>query len=261
MSNPTTTSLAARFSAGADAYARMWAPVLLPFGRRLLDELPLADAARVIDLATGVGSLLPLLADAAPQAHVVGLDLAPGMLAHAPPGFDLVAADASRLPFVEGAFDVATMAFGLFFVPEPRAALAEVRRVLRPGGVLALTSWHGEPSFPAHDGWLAAMREHGATIPSWPADATLPDRLADALRASGFSAVRTWTAPFDHRHDPERFVALRLALARPWLDSLPPGDAARFVATLTTRLSGLGPDDFVDPTPVLYARAVTACSG
>jgi hypothetical protein len=48
---------AVRFSRGAETYLRPWAPVLRPHAVRLLDELPLANALRVLDLGTGVGAL------------------------------------------------------------------------------------------------------------------------------------------------------------------------------------------------------------
>src|SRR5438874_283674 len=75
--------LTAHYDADASAYAALWAPVLLPLSRKLLDRLPLATAGRVIDIGTGAGTLLPEIARAAPLALVVGVDRSLGMLASA----------------------------------------------------------------------------------------------------------------------------------------------------------------------------------
>jgi SAM-dependent methyltransferase len=171
----TPPFLAARYSAGARVYGEHWAPVLLPHSLRLIADLPLAGATRIVDIGTGVGSLLPALHQAAPRAHIVGCDIAPGMLALAPRSFGLVVADAARLPFADAAFDAAVMAFAIFFVPDPARALAEMRRILRPGAALALTSWYGEPQFPALAAWIEETGAFGApAVASWPAPCSRP---------------------------------------------------------------------------------------
>lgn len=248
-------SEAARYSAGARAYADWWAPVLLPFNLRLVAELPLAAARRVLDIATGVGSLLPALAAAAPRAQVVGIDLAPGMVALAPRGFGLAVCDAARLGLADACFDAAVMPFAIFHMADPDAALAEVARVLRPGGACGLTSWYGEPHFAAHDAWLAETRAYGAAPGRWPTEVIHPEALQRALERAGLAAVRITVGRFDYRHDPRRFLELRLAMAQPWLAGLAAEARAELVAGLTARLAALAADGFVDPTPILYAVA------
>ena len=109
---------------------------------------------RVLDLCCGTGDL-SFLAEARPEAaQVVGLDFTLPMLAvararkrrlGARSGF--AQGDALRLPFHEGAFDVVTIGYGLRNIADPGAALAEIRRVLAPGGRVVVLDF-GKPENP-----------------------------------------------------------------------------------------------------------------
>ena len=100
--------------------------------------LDLPAAARVLDVGAGPGLILRLLSPRLPL--VVGLDASVDMLRHAQTLFEpgaaapLVAADALRLPCADASFDAALATNLLFLLPEPRAGLAELARVVRPGG-------------------------------------------------------------------------------------------------------------------------------
>jgi ubiquinone/menaquinone biosynthesis C-methylase UbiE len=109
--------------------------------RWLLEELPLAETRRVLDLGCGVGALLPHLDRVAPRARIVGLDRTEAMVALGPRDFPLLVGDAAELPFAAGSFDAVVMAFMLFHLPRPTAGLAEAWRVLRPGGSVGLLTW------------------------------------------------------------------------------------------------------------------------
>ena len=102
-----------------------------------LTHLP-ATPGRVLIDGVGTGLDLPLLP---PQHHYVGLDLTAAMLARARPrsghlDFRAVQGDAQRLPFADAAFDHAVLHLILAVVPNPNACLAEVARVVRPGGTV-----------------------------------------------------------------------------------------------------------------------------
>jgi demethylmenaquinone methyltransferase / 2-methoxy-6-polyprenyl-1,4-benzoquinol methylase len=87
-----------------------------------------------LDVACGSGRLTAELAKRAAGGRVVGLDFSPPMLVKARaanPGLDFVKGDALRLPFWDDDFDVATMAFGLRNLADPRLGLAELARVAR----------------------------------------------------------------------------------------------------------------------------------
>ena len=99
-----------------------------------------ATAARILpgqsalDVACGSGRLTAELAARSGGGRVVGLDFSPGMLARARagnPALEFVEGDALRLPFGDGEFDAATIAFGLRNLADPRLGLAEMARVAR----------------------------------------------------------------------------------------------------------------------------------
>jgi demethylmenaquinone methyltransferase/2-methoxy-6-polyprenyl-1,4-benzoquinol methylase len=91
---------------------------------------------RILDLATGSGDLALTLERACPDAMVVGADFCQPMLEVAGrKGLKCrVVADGLQLPFEEGSFDAVTIAFGLRNMASWSTALAEMRRILRPGG-------------------------------------------------------------------------------------------------------------------------------
>jgi demethylmenaquinone methyltransferase/2-methoxy-6-polyprenyl-1,4-benzoquinol methylase len=94
--------------------------------------------ARVLDLATGSGDLALALAKACPDAEVFAADFClPMLLAARRKGVaNLIQADGMSLPFSDAAFDAVTIAFGLRNMESWQRGLAEIARVLRPGGHL-----------------------------------------------------------------------------------------------------------------------------
>jgi len=104
--------------------------------RRAVEDLRLPAGARVLDVACGTGDLCNELARAGHQP--VGLDFAMGMLSHATTTAPLVQGDALALPFADASIDGVTCGFALRNVTDLATLLAEMRRVLRPGGRVAL---------------------------------------------------------------------------------------------------------------------------
>jgi ubiquinone/menaquinone biosynthesis C-methylase UbiE len=134
------------FDAVAAGYDQAMARVLAPFVPDLLAACRLGPGSRLLDVGTGTG-LVAAAASAAPGAagRVLGLDVSPGMLARARQrvarlGVALVTGDAETLPCRDESFDAAAGHFVLVFLDRPAAAMAELRRVLRPGGRVALTA-------------------------------------------------------------------------------------------------------------------------
>ena len=103
---------------------------------------------RILDLATGSGDLALALGTACPAVRIVGADFCLPMLlvAQRKSLGQLVVADGMRLPFADGAFDVLTVAFGLRNMESWPGALAEMGRVLRPGGHLLVLDFSVPPA-------------------------------------------------------------------------------------------------------------------
>lgn len=113
----------------------------------LLHAIDGVDSPVLLDVATGTGRVPSTLLRLAFDGHIVGLDLSKGMLARAraklePYGnqVSLVRQDASRLPFASDSCDAVTCLESLEFMPHPLGVLAEMVRVLAPGGVLMVTN-------------------------------------------------------------------------------------------------------------------------
>jgi SAM-dependent methyltransferase len=151
----------------------------------------LVTTGPVLDVAAGTGNVA---VRAAAAGHAVtAADLSPRMVElgrarTAGTAVEWVEADAAALPFPDGAFGTVLSAFGMIFAPDPAAALAQVRRVLVPGGRLAFSAWTA-------DGWMARMTE---AMRRWipPAagvadvlDWGRPDVVRGWLEAAGFTGV------------------------------------------------------------------------
>src|SRR5262245_37420005 len=139
--------------------------VSAPFVAPLLTACRLGRGCRLLDVGTGTG-LVAAAAAADHGAAVVALDVSPVMLAHArarvaPLGIPLVAGDAAALPCRDESFDAATCHLALVFVDSPDDALAEIHRVLRPGGHVAVTAM-ARPETTAYGPVLEALGRHAA---------------------------------------------------------------------------------------------------
>lgn len=237
--------------------------MLEPAGVELLRELPLRQAERIVDVGTGVGSLLPHLRRAAPDAVIVGGDHSTGMVALAPAGFPLAVMDVLSLPFASGVFDVAVLAFMIFHVPDPAGALREVRRVLAPSGVVGLSTWGATGSFVAGDVWNEELDALGAPREEAESSRALvdsPEKVAGLLETVGFRMLSVRVEPWRQAMTVEQVVALRTSLGVPGrrLATLDPEARDACVRSARHRLWALDAEALTDRDDVIYATATAA---
>lgn len=176
------------------ARATAWHKDLATALARRLEDAP---AGPVLEPGCGAGGAVDLLSG---HRRVVALDIVPGMVRRVRDRLhvDGVVADASRLPFVDGAFAAVTGAFWLQLMPDPAATLVEVARVLAPGGAVALAvqspEWQEADGAVDADrlGLVGAERDHFVRCAYQDPTTTrlTDDELLDAASRAGLVNVR-----------------------------------------------------------------------
>lgn len=141
--------------AAANAYEALFVPALLgQWAPLVADAAEIRPGQRVLDVACGTGVLAREIAGrTGPAGSVAGLDANRGMLAVAErlaPTVEWRHGTAESLPFPDSSFDAVVSQFGLMFFADPRQALREMLRVLRPGGNLAVAVWSALEHTPAY---------------------------------------------------------------------------------------------------------------
>ncbi len=130
-------------------YDRHLGPVLFePYAKDLAARVNVSEGGSVLELACGSGIATRRLRDRlTPSVQLVATDLNEAMMNYAAQKFqagesvEWKQADATELPFADQSFDVVVCQFGLMFFPDKPAAVAEVRRVLKPGGSFVFNVW------------------------------------------------------------------------------------------------------------------------
>src|SRR5262249_19798828 len=169
MTTPSTDPSAFRdferagWNTTAGEYDRSLGTATAAFSEALLDAAGVQKGVRLLDVATGPGYVAA--AAAARGAEAIGIDFSPNMVVEARklhPQATFQEGDAEALPFPSGSFDAVVISFGMLHFARPEVVLAEVWRVLRPGGRLAFTVWGAPQEAAAALGiLLRAVETHG----------------------------------------------------------------------------------------------------
>jgi ubiquinone/menaquinone biosynthesis C-methylase UbiE len=171
-------------------------PFFATLGRQLVEAAKLAPGERALDLACGRGACLrPAAKAVGPAGAVLGVDLCEPMIAATAAELraegianaEVRVGDAEHLDLADASFDVVLCGFGVFFFPDPLAALAECHRVLKPGGRFAAST------FVSGRGGFAWADEVAREMGQDPQPVRSPVRTAEGLRSalqrSGFEGI------------------------------------------------------------------------
>jgi len=126
----------------ADAYDSSFSPITLTVGETMLEVLGVGNGGRFLELACGPGHLSKRALDLG--AEVTAVDFSPRMIDLAKErytGITFQTGDAEALALEDSVFDYAAMNFGILHLGNPDQAVAEMRRVVKPGGAIAFSTW------------------------------------------------------------------------------------------------------------------------
>ena len=127
-----------------DQFMGRWSRLVAP---RLVDFTNLPERGRMLDVGSGTGSLAFAIAEGKRRARVLGIDPSQEYVAYAmsrnpfPDRASFEVGDAQQLHFPDASFDAALSLLVFNFIPDPKKALLELRRVTKPGGKLSAAVW------------------------------------------------------------------------------------------------------------------------
>jgi SAM-dependent methyltransferase len=244
------TSFATASLSAMTIYDEIMVPRLFePWAELLLDQLDIQSGQTVLDVACGPGTVTRHAATRVGAAgQVTGCDLSPAMLELArskaagasAASIDYLECSADSLEVSDDSFDVVTCQQGLQFFPDRPAALAEMRRALRPGGTLGVAVWctiEDCPPFAALKSALGKVLGTDAAVAyeTGPWGFGDPEELARLVGESGFSNVhvRRHELPVVFEGGPgQLLLTLRAASVATTLAELPGAELATLAAAL-----------------------------
>jgi SAM-dependent methyltransferase len=210
---------------------RQWHPKFVALSHEitglLCDAADLRPGQQVLDLAGGTGEPgISAAAAVAPEGTVTCTDFVPEMVAAAEAhakdagrtNMTFRQVDAEDIPFGDASFDRVISRFGIMFPPDTAQALSEIKRVLRPGGLVAFATWQAADRNPWFSAVNGKLSERGVLTPPPPGMPTpfrfaTPGSLPAALEQAGFSAVNEQArdAAFNWPGPPEEYLQFQMA--------------------------------------------------
>jgi SAM-dependent methyltransferase len=185
-----------RFNDGAayERYMGKWSQLA---GEIFLDWLAPKPGLRWLDVGCGNGAFTEMLVERCAPALVQGIDPSEGQLAFARTRpvsrvAEFRQGDAMALPFPDDTFDAVVMPLVIFFVPDPAKGVAEMARVVCPGGLITAYAWDMFGGGFPYEALQVEMRGMGATVAVPPSpDASRIDAMRDLWTSAGLDAAET----------------------------------------------------------------------
>jgi ubiquinone/menaquinone biosynthesis C-methylase UbiE len=257
------------YGAAADHYTRPALGFWDRFGAATVSRLELAAGASVLDLCCGAGaSAIPAGHTVGPSGRVLGIDVAAPQLelARARAARERLGhvwfrqGDATRTGLPDGDFDAVICVFGVFFAPDMAGFVAEMWRLVRPGGVLAVTTWGPGLFEPANSRFWRYVGEAEPALfkafNPWD-EITTPDALAGLFARAGVPSPSVVAVASEGRHQldhPDRFWDIVLGSGyRATVDALGPEQRDQVRARLLADLRAAGVTTL--RTDVVYGTA------
>ncbi len=189
--------MAAYVATSAEAYERSMGRWSARLAEAMLDALALPAGAAVLDAGCGTGALSAAISRRDGAARITGVDLSEAFLASARarvPAGRFMVGDVTRLDLPDDAFDAALSLLVLQFVSDRAAAVAELARVVKPGGLVAAAMWDFTGGFAflrAFVDTVAATEPEGEAFRAryWSDPIGTPGRLSALLRDAGLREV------------------------------------------------------------------------
>jgi ubiquinone/menaquinone biosynthesis C-methylase UbiE len=237
------------------------------YGRRTVERLRLPHGAHVLDVCCGTGaSALPAAQAVGREGQVIAVDLAGELLklGHAKAqtaglqNVEFRRGDMTGLGFPDRHFDAVVCVFGIFFVPDMEHQVAELWRMVRPGGQLAITTWGARLWSPAYEIWLEAVRRVRPDLYTAfnPWDRiTTPEAVRTLLHDGGAHRVEVTSEDgYQALRTPEDFWTMARGSGLRWtIDQMGPELASEVKREILARLAATGVDRV--ETNVIYAIA------
>jgi ubiquinone/menaquinone biosynthesis C-methylase UbiE len=196
--------LAQVFDRGSDRYGQVGPDFFSYFGDKLVEQAKLVEGSTVLDVACGRGaSLLPAYFRVGPSGEVIGIDLSSEMVAETQKevevsdlhGNRVQLMDAEDLQFPAETFDSVLCGLALFFFPNVERALAEIHRVLKPGGFFTTTTFGQEDSrWETFDELIIAYKDKFRPVPLvGRASFDNAEEIIEALTKAGFNEIEIFS--------------------------------------------------------------------
>jgi len=201
---PSATIAGVSFDVAATAYDRFMGRYSIRLSPQLADLAGVQAGQRVLDVGCGPGALTAELVARTGAGNVAAVDPSAPFVAAAAaryPGVDVRQASAEQLPFEDDAFDVALAQLVVHFMTDPVRGIAEMARVVRPGGVVAACVWdHAGSNGPLSSFWEAAR----SMDPSVADESHLPGvregHLASLFGEAGLHSIESSVLSADLEH-------------------------------------------------------------